>query len=102
MMNNLDVVKGLKPERLWYHFAKISEIPRGSKNEDAVMAYIKDFAKANNLEYREDSVGNLVLVKGATAGMENVPGVVLQGHTDMVCEKEQRHQSRFRKRSHFV
>jgi dipeptidase D len=87
MMNNLDVVKGLKPERLWYHFAKISEIPRGSKNEDAVMAYIKDFAKANNLEYREDSVGNLVLVKGATAGMENVPGVVLQGHTDMVCEK---------------
>ena len=86
-MNNLDVVAGLKPELLWYHFAKISEIPRCSKNEAAMMDYIRNFAIEKNLEYREDATGNIVICKDATPGYEEYPGVVLQGHTDMVCEK---------------
>jgi dipeptidase D len=84
---NTDIISGLKPERLWYHFAKISEIPRGSKNEAAVMAYIRDFATRHDLAMSEDEVGNIVIRKAAKPGYENLPGVVLQGHTDMVCEK---------------
>jgi len=87
IVSNLDVVAGLKPEKLWKHFAKISEIPRGSGDEAAVMSYLRDFAKEQNLEFKEDKIGNIVIYKDASAGFENYPGVVLQGHTDMVCEK---------------
>ncbi len=86
-MSNLDTVAGLKPEKLWYHFAKISEIPRGSGNETEVLEYIKNFAKEKGLEFQQDSIGNVVIRKEATPGYEDYPGVVLQGHVDMVCEK---------------
>lgn len=86
-MKNIDVVAGLKPELLWKHFANISDIPRESKNETEVMNYIKKFAGENQLEYAQDEAGNVVIYKKAHPGYENYPGVVLQGHTDMVCEK---------------
>ena len=96
-MRNLDVVADLKPKLLWHHFAKISEIPRCSKNEEAVMNYIRNFAIEKKLEYREDKAGNIVICKNATPGFENFPGVVLQGHTDMVCEKNKNNPHDFSK-----
>ena len=81
------VLEGVKPERLWYHFEEISKIPRCSKHEDAVREYIINFAKEKGLEYKVDSIGNVVVIKPADPGYENKPTVILQGHIDMVCEK---------------
>ncbi len=81
------VLEGLKPELLWKHFDEIRKIPRCSGHEEAIGDYIVNFAKAHNLEYTRDEVGNIIIRKPATKGKENAPGVVLQGHIDMVCEK---------------
>ncbi len=81
------VLEGVKPERLWYHFEEISKIPRCSKHEEKVREYIVEFAKKNGFEYRVDSVGNVVVIKQADKGYEDKPTVILQGHIDMVCEK---------------
>lgn len=84
---NETVIQGLKPERIWHFFNQISAIPRGSKNEKAVLEYIKKTASAMGLKFKQDKVGNVVVVKPAGPGRENAPTVVLQVHTDMVCEK---------------
>ncbi len=81
------ILEGLKPELLWKHFDEIRKIPRCSGHEEAIGDYIVIFAKAHNLEYTRDEVGNIIVRKPATKGKENAPGVVLQGHIDMVCEK---------------
>ncbi len=81
------VFEGLKPELLWKHFDEIRKIPRCSGNEEKIREYIISFAKEKNLEYKVDDVGNIVIKKPATPGKENSPGVILQGHIDMVCEK---------------
>jgi dipeptidase D len=84
MSNSLS---GLKPELVWKYFAEISKIPRGSKNEKKISAYIVDTAKKLGLEVKQDKVLNVVVSKPATKGYENAPSVCLQGHLDMVCEK---------------
>ncbi len=84
-----EAIAGLKPERVWKYFAEISRIPRGSKNEAAISAYVMDTAKSLGLEAQRDAVGNVVVRKPGTAGRENVPIVILQGHLDMVCEKNE-------------
>ena len=71
----------LKPREVWYHFEKISEIPRCSGNEEGVRNYIREVASGASLETRVDNSGN-ILLKG-----EGSPNVVLQAHMDMVCEK---------------
>jgi len=81
------VIEGLEPKLVWQHFYEISQIPRGSGNEDAVGEYIISVANRNNLEYKKDDLGNIIVSKPATSGMENSTGTVIQGHTDMVCEK---------------
>ena len=81
-----DIVN-LKPEAVWRFFDEITRIPRPSKKEEKIVAYLIDFAKSRSLEYRKDSTGNVVIRKGASPGMENRPVVVLQSHVDMVCEK---------------
>jgi dipeptidase D len=81
------VIEGLEPKLAWHHFYEISQIPRGSGDEKAVGEYIITVAKRNNLEYGEDESGNIIVRKPATAGKENSTGTVIQGHTDMVCEK---------------
>jgi dipeptidase D len=81
------VIEGLEPRLAWQHFYEISQIPRGSGDEKAVGEYIISVAKRNNLEYEEDESGNIIVRKPATAGKENSTGTVIQGHTDMVCEK---------------
>ncbi len=82
-----NAVEGLKPERVWKYFAEISRIPRGSKNEGAMIEYVMGTAKRLGLETRRDEYGNVVVKKPASAGKGRVPQVALQGHLDMVCEK---------------
>ncbi|NQT27845.1 aminoacyl-histidine dipeptidase [candidate division KSB1 bacterium] len=77
----------LKPELLWKHFDAIRQIPRCSRNEDAAGKYVVDFAKQHGFESKKDDTGNIVVRVPATPGKENAPVIVLQGHLDIVCEK---------------
>jgi dipeptidase D len=82
-----DQLKGLKPELVWKYFSEISAIPRGSKNEKKISDYIVETAKKLGLESKRDKVLNVIVKKPSTPGYENVPMLCLQGHLDMVCEK---------------
>ena len=77
----------LEPHKVWQYFYEITQIPRPSKKEDKIIAYLENFAKSKNLEYKKDRVGNIVIRKPANKGGENKPMVALQCHLDMVCEK---------------
>ncbi|SHE39637.1 dipeptidase D [Marinitoga hydrogenitolerans DSM 16785] len=83
----MGVLKGLKPEKVFYYFEEISQIPRCSGNEKAISDYLVNFAKERNLEYIQDKALNVIIRKPATKGYESAPGVIIQGHIDMVCEK---------------
>lgn len=83
----MSVVEKLEPKLVWKHFDEIRKIPRCSKHEEKIREYIVNFAKKHGLKYKIDKVGNVVVFKPATQGMEKKPTVVLQGHMDMVCEK---------------
>jgi len=77
----------LKPTLVWTHFDHIRQIPRCSKHEEKIRQYILEFAKKQGLQTRTDPVGNVVVIKPAAKGMEKKPIAILQGHMDMVCEK---------------
>ena len=81
------VLNNLNPSLVFKYFEEISQIPRGSYNEDQISNYLYNFAKNLNLEVIQDEHLNIIIKKPATAGYENCPGVILQGHMDMVCEK---------------
>ncbi len=78
----------LQPKEVWAYFKEILSIPRISKREEKIIAYLIGFAKQHNLEYKQDQVGNLLISKPATKGMENRKGIILQSHADMVGEKQ--------------
>jgi dipeptidase D len=80
-------IKDYKPEKLFRFFEEISAIPRGSKNEAGVADYLERFAAERGLECYRDGINNVLIKKPATPGYESEPTVLLQGHTDMVCEK---------------
>lgn len=80
-------IEGLQPGLVWKYFAAISQIPRGSKNEAAISQYVVKTAKSLGLEAKADKLGNVVVRKPASPGLAGKPVVVLQGHLDMVCEK---------------
>ncbi|SUB88711.1 Cytosol non-specific dipeptidase [Porphyromonas macacae] len=80
-------ITDLKPAIVWDYFHQITQIPRPSKKEGKILAYLIDFAKEHKLEYKQDKVGNLLIKKPATPGYEKLRSVVLQSHVDMVCEK---------------
>jgi dipeptidase D len=80
-------IEGLKPTLVWKHFAALSRIPRCSKHEAAAAQFVLDTARALGLEAKQDRSGNVVVRKPAARGREKVPSVCLQGHLDMVCEK---------------
>jgi dipeptidase D len=84
MSNDLS---NLKPSALWSIFADICKIPHPSKSEEMLSKYVVEFAKKHGLECKVDEVGNVILKKPATKGMENRRGVILQGHLDMVPQK---------------
>ena len=81
------VLNNLNPSLVFKYFEEISQIPRGSYNEEQISNYLYNFAKNLNLEVIQDEHLNIIIKKPATAGYENCPGVILQGHMDMVCEK---------------
>lgn len=80
-------ISGLEPKNLWKHFEKITSIPHCSGNETQLGEYLLAYAKGRKLEAERDSNGNVVIRLPATPGYEDRPVVVLQGHMDMVCEK---------------
>ena len=84
-MNNLEQ---LKPEDVFRFFREISAIPRPSGQEKAISDYIVSFARERGLEWHRDDLNNVIIVKEASAGCEDRPPLILQGHMDMVCEKD--------------
>jgi dipeptidase D len=84
-----NAIEGLEPGLVWKCFAEISQIPRCSRKEAAAAKYVLDVAKRLKLEAETDACGNVIVRKPASSGREHVRSVVLQGHLDMVCEKNQ-------------
>ncbi len=82
-----NVIKGLKPETLWLRFYEISQVPRPSKKESKIVNHMKKLFTDLGVNFKEDKVGNLVASLKATPGYEKSATVILQGHVDMVCEK---------------
>ena len=82
-----NAIEGLKPALVWKYFAEISLVPRGSKNEAAIGKYLVDTARKLGLAAEQDATGNVLARKPASRGREGAQSVCLQGHMDMVCEK---------------
>jgi len=77
----------LKPADVWRYFSEILSVPRPSKHEEKIVAYLETFARNHKLEFKRDAVGNVLICKNASPGYEDRQTVVLQSHIDMVCEK---------------
>ena len=84
MNNTLD---NLQPAAVWKYFGELMNIPRPSKHEAKVSAFLQDFGRKLGFETLADEVGNVLIRKPAAPGYENAPRVCLQAHIDMVCEK---------------
>lgn len=84
----MSVTTGLEPAKVFEYFEKICSIPHGSNNERALSDFCVEFAKEHGLKYYQDELYNVIIVKEAFAGYEDRPTVIIQGHLDMVCEKE--------------
>lgn len=80
-------IRELQPQELWNHFADLNAVPRPSKKEEQVIEFMMDFGKQLGLETHKDPIGNVIIKKPATAGMEDRKTVVLQSHLDMVHQK---------------
>ena len=83
------VLEGLKPEKVFYYFEEITKIPHGSKNEKQISDYLYELSNSKGWEAIQDEALNIIIRKPATKGYENAPMVLLQGHMDMVCEKNE-------------
>ena len=79
---------GLEPAAVFHYFEEICAIPHGSRNTKKISDYLVDFAKEHGLRYIQDAANNVILFGNGTCGMENHAPVILQGHMDMVCEKD--------------
>lgn len=80
-------MKTLEPTLLWNFFHEINQIPRPSKKEEHIIAYLKSFGSTQHLDTKTDAAGNVLICKPATKGYEGQKAIVLQAHMDMVCEK---------------
>ena len=81
-------ISQLNPQIVWKHFDQLCAIPRPSHHEQGVIDYIESFADGLGLEHEIDPAGNLIVRKNATTGMENCKGIIIQGHMDIVAQKE--------------
>ena len=81
------MIRELHPQEVFSIFHEITQVPRPSKREGKIIEWLKAFAVKHNLEHTVDEAGNIIMRKPATAGYEHKPGVILQAHMDMVCEK---------------
>ena len=79
----------MNSEKVLSFFKEITKIPRESGHEEHIIAYLQDFAAENGLDCKTDDAGNVLITKEAAPGYENVPAIVLQSHSDMVCEKNE-------------
>ena len=84
----MSALAGLEPKEVFHYFEEISNIPRPSYKEEKISNYLVNFAKERNLEYYQDEVKNVIIIKEAAPGYEDVAPLMIQGHMDMVCEKE--------------
>ena len=82
-------VRNLEPKALWNHFADLNAVPRPSKKETEVRTFMLNFGRSLGLETLEDAIGNVIIKKSGTTGMENHPAVILQSHLDMVHQKNE-------------
>lgn len=82
-----DDIRKLEPKALWENFYQLTQVPRPSKHEDAIQAFMMEFGENLDLETIKDEVGNIIIKKPATPGMEDRKGVILQAHLDMVPQK---------------
>lgn len=80
-------VRTLEPNRLWNHFAELNAVPRPSKKEERVIEFMMNFGKELGLETTKDNIGNVIIKKPGSLGMENKKTVILQSHLDMVHQK---------------
>lgn len=85
---NSKILSGLTPEPVFRYFEEISRIPRGSGNTKAISDYLVAFAAEHGLRYVQEPCGNVIMYADATPGYENEPGIVIQGHMDMVAVKD--------------
>ena len=84
----MEVLSELQPRAVFHYFEELCAIPHGSGNTKAVSDWCAAFAKARGLEYHQDALNNIIIIKEAAPGYEGAEPVILQGHLDMVCEKE--------------
>ena len=82
-----DTIRKLEPKAVWNHFADLNAVPRASKDEEQVRQFMLEFGKSLNLETLEDAIGNVIIKKPASLGMEDRKTVILQSHLDMVHQK---------------
>ena len=80
-------IRNIEPQTVWNHFADLNAVPRPSKKEVRVIQFMVDFGKSLNLDTSVDKVGNIIIKKPATSGMEDRKAIVMQGHVDMVHQK---------------
>ena len=85
---NAGKLAGLKPEKVFYYFEKLCAIPHGSGNTKAISDYLVSFAKEQGIDYRQDNLNNVIMFAPASLGYEDHQPVIIQGHMDMVCEKD--------------
>ena len=88
-MLNIEKHRNMNSETVLSYFKEITKIPRESGHEEYIIAYLQKFAAEHSLECKTDEAGNVLITKEAAPGFENVPVIVLQSHTDMVCEKNE-------------
>lgn len=81
-------VLDMEPKEVFGYFEEICAIPHGSSHTERISNYLVDFAKKHQLKYIQEECGNVIIYKKASQGYENAPTVILQGHMDMVCEKD--------------
>ncbi|UTC67519.1 MULTISPECIES: aminoacyl-histidine dipeptidase [unclassified Treponema] len=84
----MNPLQNTEPKEVFKWFYEISQVPRGSGNERAISDFLVKFAKDRNLEVHQDKAMNVIIKKSGTAGYEKSPTVIIQGHMDMVCEKD--------------
>ncbi len=82
-----DPIAQLEPQVMWKHFTDLNAVPRPSKKEERVITFMKEFGESLGLETIVDSTGNVIIRKPASPGMEDRVPIVMQGHLDMVCQK---------------
>ena len=83
----MSTIRDLEPRQVWEQFDAITRVPRPSKKEARIIDWLVAFAREHGIEYQRDAIGNVVMRKPASEGMESRPKVILQAHMDMVCEK---------------